>query len=104
MLSVVAVYLFLKVLLYNFIHLPDTFLPFLGGFYFLVLVSGICPFGDLFAPFLDSSVAGRPCGVYVLFGNRVVSVNHIIHDANVFNVMMLLQPCREKVPVTFTFS
>ena len=41
---------------------------------------------------------------YVLFGNRVVSVNHIIHDANVFNVMMLLQPCREKVPVTFTFS
>ena len=67
-----AVNLFLKVLLYNFIHLPDTFLPFLGGFYFLVLVSGICPFGDLFAPFLEFIRCRTSVRVYVLFGNRVV--------------------------------
>ena len=68
----------------DLIHFFNELFPFFGGFYFLLFIAEVCPFGNFLAPFFKLILCRAAVRVYVLFGNRIVSVNHIIHNAFVF--------------------
>ena len=77
--------LLFQILFDNLVHFFDQLFSFLGGFHLFVFIAEVCPFGNVFAPFFKFVLCRVAVGVYVLFGNGVVSVNHIIHNNVVFN-------------------